>query len=211
MGFVKNKTDGKIERFKSFLEARDVFEDNTKNKDERLAALEYIVNHKEIYYVLDVLSKLFKDNNPNDNVFIDAAFAGFDIKPKREEDFNALFRMLKSDNAYLRNATIKFLQDYGKEAKKFIQKLIENEDRDIRIFAINILGDVKFEDSLEMLRHFIVKEEDINALMTAIDYLGEIGEESDIKLLEAIKKEKNDPYVSFGVDLAISRIRSEND
>jgi hypothetical protein len=211
MGFVKNKGEGKIERFKSFLEAREVFEDNTKDKDERLSALEYIVEHKEIFYVLDMLSKLFSENNPNDNVYIEAAFAGFRIKPKREEDFNALFNMLKSDNAYLRNATIKFLQEYGKEAKEFIQKLMENEDRDIRIFAINILGDVKFEDSLEMLRHFIVKEEDINALMTAVDYLGEIGEESDIKLLEAIKKEKNDPYVSFGVDLAVSRIRSEND
>ena len=51
MGFVKNKGEGKIERFKSFLEARDVFEDNTKDKDERLAALECIVEHKEIFYV----------------------------------------------------------------------------------------------------------------------------------------------------------------
>ena len=39
-----------------------------------------------------------------------------------------------------------------------------------------------------MLRHFIVKENDINALMSAVDYLGEIGDDRDIELLEAIKK-----------------------
>jgi len=115
--------------------------------------------------------------------------------------------MLKSDNAYLRNATIIFLQEYGEEAKQFIQKLMNDKDRDVRIFAINILGDVSFEDSLDMLREFIKKESDINALMTAIDYLGEIGEEKDIQLLQEIKKKFNDDYLNFGIDLAIDRIK----
>ncbi len=207
MGFKKTQEKGDVRRFKTFLEAREVFEDKNQPTDERLKALEYIIDHKEIYYTLDMLSKLFPQNNIEDHVFIDAAFISFKEKPKRKEDFDKMFEMLKSDNAYLRNAVIKFLQDYGEEAKDFIKELMEDEDKDIRIFAINILGDVKYEDSIDMLRHFIVKEQDINALMTAVDYLGEIGDESDIPLLEAIKKEKNDPYVTFGVDMAIKRIK----
>ena len=116
--------------------------------------------------------------------------------------------MLKSDNAYLRNAVITFLQEYGTDAKEFILRLMEDKDKDIRIFAINILGDVKYEDSVEMLRHFIVQENDINALMTAVDYFGEIGNSSDIELLQAIKQDKKDnAYVEFGIDMAISRIK----
>ncbi len=212
MALIKKEEHTKshpIRRFDTFLEAQAVFESGDAPSDERLAALEYIVEHKEIYYILDILSKLFIENRVEDHKYIDAAFIAFRIKPKREKDFEAMFRMLKSDNAYLRNAVIGFLQEYGREAKPFIERLMADEDRDIRIFAINILGDVRFEDSVEMLRRFIVQERDINALMTAVDYLGEIGEKSDVELLEAIKKDFSDPYVDFGVDLAIRRIRGE--
>ena len=45
-------------------------------------------------------------------------------------------------------------------------------------------------------------------MMTAVDYLGEIGTLEDIELLEAVKKEHSEnPYVVFGVDVAINRIR----
>ena len=209
MGFTKSDTKNQeFREFDSFLEAREVFESNSSDAQQRIRAIEYIVKHQEIYYVLEMLSKLFKDNNADANRYIDTAFLGFETKPKREKDFQAMFKMLKSDNAYLRNAVISFLQNYGKDAKNFIEKLMEDKDRDIRIFAINILGDVKFEDSIDMLRHFIVKENDINALMTAIDYIGEIGDESDIELLEAIKKDNSDnEYVKFGIDMAIDRIK----
>ena len=85
---------------------------------------------------------------------------------------------------------------------------MNNEDKDIRIFAINILGDVSYDDSIEILRYFLLKERDINAMMTAVDYLGEIGSKEDIALLEAIKVEhKDEPYVEFAIDTAISRIK----
>ncbi len=209
MAFKKNTiTKEHIRRFESFPEAQSVFEDENANPADRLEAIDYMVQHQEIYYILQMLSKIFKENRVEDNKYIDYAFSGFKTKPKRQKDFQEMFTMLKSDNAYLRNAVITFLQEYGDEAKEFILKLMDDEDKDIRIFAINILGDVKYEESVDMLRRFIVKEEDVNALMTAIDYLGEIGESQDIELLEAIKKDRaDDAYVQFGIDMAISRIK----
>ena len=211
MGFKKsNLQTQEVRKFDTFLEAQKVFEDENAKESLRLEALEYIVSHQEIYYVLEMLSKLFKDAKLQDNKYIEAAFLGFKVKPKREKDFKAMFKMLKSDNAYLRNAVISFLQEYGKEAKEFILQLMDDKDEDIRIFAINILGDVRFEDSVEMLRHFIAKESGVNALMTAVDYLGEIGDERDIELLEAIKKDNaDDSYAIFGADMAIKRINGE--
>ena len=209
MAFKKNTiTKEHIRRFESFPEAQSVFEDENANPADRLEAIDYMVQHQEIYYILQMLSKIFKESRVEDNKYIDYAFSGFKTKPKRQKDFQEMFTMLKSDNAYLRNAVITFLQEYGDEAKEFILKLMDDEDKDIRIFAINILGDVKYEESVDMLRRFIVKEEDVNALMTAIDYLGEIGESQDIELLEAIKKDRaDDAYVQFGIDMAISRIK----
>jgi len=197
-----------VREFSEFDEAKEVFEDGTKSIDERIEALDYILRHKEIYFVLRILSELFKENRVDDHPLIDYAFSNFGVKPKREEDFDEMFKMLKSDNAYLRNMAIKFLQEFGVEAKPFLEKLMNNEDKDIRIFAINILGDVRYEDSVDMLRYFILKEQDINAMMTAVDYLGEIGSEQDIELLEAVKADhKDEPYVQFAIDTAIERIK----
>ena len=206
MGFKKSETSEKITRFKSFEEAKEVFTDESKDIDERIEALDYMINHKEIWFILKTLSELFPTNEIKYHPIIDYAFAHFDVKPKRKEDFEEMFKLLKSDNAYLRNAAIEFLKQYGSEAKGFLEELMNSEDRDIRIFAINILGDIRFEDSVDMLRRFILKEKDINALVTAIDYLGEIGEAQDIALLEALKKEIDDDYVKFAIDLAIKRI-----
>ena len=206
MGLKKAQESGKIIRFKSFEEAKDVFVDEGRDIDERIEALDYMINHKEIWFILKTLSELFPTNDMKYHPIIDYAFAHFDVKPKRKEDFEEMFKLLKSDNAYLRNAAIEFLKQYGSEAKGFLEELMNSEDRDIRIFAINILGDVRFEDSVDMLRRFILKEKDINALVTAIDYLGEVGEKQDIDLLEALKKEIDDDYVKFAIDLAIKRI-----
>lgn len=210
MAFKKSdKTHEKIRIFNEFNEAQKVFEDESQEESLRLAALEYIIEHKEIYYILKMLSKLFQKNSIKDHIYIDYAFANFDKKPRREEDFDAMFKMLKSENAYLRNAAISFLQQYGLEAKPFIEKLINSDDVDIRIFAINILGDVKYEDSVDMLRYFILKEDNVNALMTAIDYYGEVASVEDIPLLEALKEQyKDNDYVVFGIDMAIDRIKA---
>ena len=208
MGLIKSNKQGKIRIFNEFLEAKSAFENLTNPVDLRIEALDYIIKHKEIFYVLRILSEFFKENNSQDHVFIDYIFANFENKPRRQEDFEMLFKMLKSDNAYLRNTVIMFLRNYGKEAKPFIEDLMNSDDKDIRIFAINILGDVRFDESIDMLREFIKKETDINALMTAVDYLGEIGNEDDIALLESIKSRFNNPYVEFGVNLAIDRIKA---
>ncbi|WP_294946969.1 HEAT repeat domain-containing protein [Sulfurivirga sp.] len=215
MGFVTGQdSQADVRVFDTFLDAQKVFEDPEADQASRLAALDYIIRHQEIYYVLDMLARMFPHNRIEDHVFIDFAFAQFPTRPRRDKDFEAMFRMLKSDNAYLRNAVITFLHNYGDEAEAFLERLLADPDRDIRIFAVNILGDVRFDRATELLRHFITREiaegHDVNALMTAVDYLGELGSEEDIPLLEAVRKEfPEDPYVTFGVDLAIKRIRGE--
>ncbi len=216
MGFVTGQdSSADVRVFDTFLDAQKVFEDPQADQAARLAALDYIIRHQEIYYVLDMLARMFPENRIEDHVYIDFAFAQFPTRPRRDKDFEAMFRMLKSDNAYLRNAVITFLHNYGAEAEAFLERLLTDPDRDIRIFAVNILGDVRFERATELLRHFITREiaegHDVNALMTAVDYLGELGEEADIALLEAVRQEfPDDPYVTFGVDLAIQRIRGED-
>lgn len=116
--------------------------------------------------------------------------------------------LLKLNNAYVRNLGISILRDFGDSIKYYIVKFLIGDDRDLRIFAINVLGDVDFAESRDMLVELLETEEDINVAMTAVDYMGEIGEEEDIPLLESLKERfAGDFYAEFAVDGAIKLIK----
>lgn len=116
--------------------------------------------------------------------------------------------LLKLNNAYTRNLGISILRNFGDSIKYYIVKFLIGDDRDLRIFAINVLGDVDFAESRDMLIELLETEEDINVAMTAVDYMGEIGEEEDIFLLESLKERfSGDFYTEFAVDGAIKMIK----
>ncbi|MHB8098676.1 MAG: HEAT repeat domain-containing protein [Sulfuricurvum sp.] len=119
----------------------------------------------------------------------------------------SIMGFLKFSNSYIRNLGITTLQSYGDAIKYYIVKFLIGDDRDLRIFAINVLGDVNFAQSRDMLIELLEKEADINVAMTAVDYMAEIGEVQDIPLLETLKSRFQDPYVEFAIDTAIRSIR----
>jgi len=116
--------------------------------------------------------------------------------------------LLKLNNAYIRNLGISILRDFGDSIKYYIVKFLIGDDRDLRIFAINVLGDVDFAESRDMLVELLETEEDINVAMTAVDYMGEIGEPEDISLLESLKERfSGDFYAEFAVNTAVKMIK----
>lgn len=126
---------------------------------------------------------------------------------RKRAPIEAVMELLKVRNAYIRNLGITTLQSYGDAIKYYIVKFLIGDDRDLRIFAINVLGDVNFPESREMLVELLEKEKDVNVAMTAVDYMAEIGELDDIALLESIKERFDDPYAAFAVDNAVRSIR----
>lgn len=125
-----------------------------------------------------------------------------------EAPIEKIMELLKLNNAYVRNLGISILRDFGTAIKYYIVKFLIGDDRDLRIFAINVLGDVNFAESRDMLVELLEKENDINVAMTAVDYMGEIGEIEDIELLDSLKvRFEDDVYVQFAVDSAIKSIK----
>lgn len=119
-----------------------------------------------------------------------------------------VMELLKLNNAYVRNLGISILRDFGTAIKYYIVKFLIGDDRDLRIFAINVLGDVNFAESKDMMVELLKTENDINVAMTAVDYMGEIGEEEDINLLESLKDRfSGDVYAQFAVDSAVKLIK----
>jgi len=195
-------------RFKNHIEAQVVFKDSSLSQEQRVAALEYLIKDRSVSHMLQLINMVFDKNEVDEHIYIDIAFNSFHNVPKSDEDYKNFTKSLQSSNVYLRNTAIKYLQESDNEVAIFLDKLLRSNDKDIRIFALNILGDVKYDKSIEMLRYFLAQEDDINAMMTAVDYLGEIGSEEDIELLETLKTaHKDNQYVLFAVDTAIARIK----
>ena len=125
-----------------------------------------------------------------------------------EAPIEEIMELLKLNNAYVRNLGISILRDFGDSIKYYIVKFLIGDDKDLRIFAINVLGDVDFAESRDMLVELLETEEDINVAMTAVDYMGEIGEMEDISLLESLKDRfSGDFYAGFAVDGAVKMIK----
>jgi HEAT repeat protein len=206
MGLKKSSQTNQSTEFEVYDNIRDYI-NYFYNEDEseiRSYALEQIATFEE---GPAELVELLKDEGLDHQTLTFIATVLTKLDPK-SAPIDEVMELLKIENAFIRNLGITILQVYGGEIKYYIVKFLIGEDRDLRIFAINVLGDVNFEESREMMLELLESEEDINVAMTAVDYLAEIGEEEDIEMLEGLKSRfPEDPYAEFAIDRTVKMIR----
>ncbi len=187
------------------LEEAIAFYESTDAFDKRSYALEEMVKFKGGAHFL--VDKLIEHDTHKDTASRIAAVLS-NMDPD-EAPIEEVMELLKLSNAYVRNLGISILQDYGKAIKYYIVKFLIGDDYDLRIFAINVLGDVNFAESRDMLIELLQNEENINVAMTAVDYMAEIGQPEDVELLKQVKERfKNETYAQFAVDAAIESIEA---
>lgn len=192
-----------LEKFSSLEESTEAFLNASDDADKDYLVDEIIKFHGGGEFLVKYICS--EDAQKNTATKIAAAISN--MEPD-EAPIESIMDLLKLDNAYMRNLGISMLRDFGSAIKYYIVKFLIGDDRDLRIFAINVLGDVDFAESRDMLVELLESEEDINVAMTAVDYMGEIGEVEDIELLESLKKRfDGEFYVEFAVDGAITMIK----
>ncbi len=190
------------EKFESLSEAVIFFESSDSYEDKNYALSE-IVQFDSGYQKIAEILQVENDHTIIDNIGMMLSSIDGKIAPIDE-----ILSLLKREDPYVRNIAISILQNYGSAIKYYIVKYLIGNDRDLRIFAINVLGDVKFAQSRDMMIELLESEEDVNVAMTAVDYLGEIGLKEDISLLNSLKERfKDEFYVTFAVDNAVNAIK----
>ena len=205
MALVKNHIAQdlvELEAYATLEDAREAFisSDDTKK--------DYIIDEIiKFHGGSEFLIEYIQHNKIHKNVATKIASVISAMEPD-EAPIEAIMDLLKLEDAYIRNLGISMLRDFGGSIKYYIVKFLIGDDRDLRIFAINVLGDVDFAESRDMLVELLEKEEDVNVAMTAVDYMGEIGEVEDIQLLESLKERfSGEVYVQFAVDGAVTMIK----
>jgi HEAT repeat protein len=206
MGLIKKHIEQEVEEFPVFSELQEAIEffNSAEDSSQKDYAIEEIV---KFHSGSEFLISYIKNEHADKSVLTKIASVISAMDPD-EAPIEEIMELLKNEDAYIRNLGISMLRNFGDSIKYYIVKFLIGDDRDLRIFAINVLGDVDFAESRDMLVELLQKEKDINVAMTAVDYLGEIGEEEDIPLLESLKERfSGDFYVEFAVDGAIKMIK----
>jgi len=207
MALIKRNEKAQQEQLPEFstLEEAIAFYEANEAFDKRSHALEEMAKFKDGGHFL--VDKLIEHDTHKDTASrIAAVLSNMDPDKAPIEE---VMELLKLPNAYIRNLGISILQDYGPAIKYYIVKFLIGDDYDLRIFAINVLGDVNFAESRDMLIELLEGEENINVAMTAVDYMAEIGQPEDIALLKEVKERfKDESYAQFAIDAAIEAIEA---
>lgn len=206
MAFVKNKAE--VVTFDPITDMGEAIKQykNTTDFDHLSFIIESMM---DLPGGADFVVEELKDRDTPKNI---SAFMAAQLSklPAKEAPIEKIMDLLKLKNAYVRNLGIGILQDYGEAIKYYIVKFLIGDDKDLRIFAVNVLGDVNFAESRDMLIELLESEQDINVAMTAVDYMAEIGELEDIEQLESLKERfADEAYVVFAIDRAIECIKGE--
>jgi len=120
---------------------------------------------------------------------------------------SGLLDLLRTENTFIRNASIETLQAMPENVALHIIDLLNDRDSDVRIFAIDILQQLAHPQTPEWLLSVIKDETHVNVIATAVDRLAEVGTPDMLPELKALNlRFPNEPYLDFAIKTAIRQI-----
>lgn len=117
--------------------------------------------------------------------------------------------LLRSEDAYLRNSAIEVLQLLQHTSLGVVRELLQDPDPDVRLFAVNVLGELKVREAVELLCRVVEEDENINVVAAAVEYLGEMGLRSEDR--ETVRKAAerfSDPFLEYAVEVALRKMEA---
>lgn len=112
--------------------------------------------------------------------------------------FDRLFDLLRSPDAYLRNAVIDIFGDQGKNAVSFLAPQLNHQDGEVRKLILDALFATGDPESLHAIR-LCLKDNSVNVRITAIEYLGRLEDKQSADKLIELFRENDEPMLRIAV------------
>ncbi|NBQ87485.1 MAG: HEAT repeat domain-containing protein [Betaproteobacteria bacterium] len=120
-----------------------------------------------------------------------------------------LMPLLRSEDPQLRNAAIEAMAEMPDAVAPCIERLLDDEDPDVRIFTVNILGMLRHPRVQDWLMQVLAHDPDVNTVATAIDALAEAGDSDALPALAiAAQRFAGNPFIEFAASVARERIEA---
>lgn len=176
---------------------------NGRNKDDRIRAALDLAKIKTKEAVDILADQLFveEDKAVQEAIVTSLINIGDEYVARRAAEF------LESEDAYIRNAGVEILSTIGENAIEVLHELIHHHDKDVRILAINALGENHIKDAVRFLRQIILEDDDENVVAAAIEYVSELGfEKIDKETIMRASKRFSSPFFQYVVKTAINKM-----
>ena len=175
-------------RFLEFDEARKYIENMRLNKEKTLEAIDYMINHKEYYFLLKNLVNQFVDKEEGDKELFDYIFSRLTDCPKRKEDADLYKKIIKSQNKALKESFFEFIKNCSKEFKELANNFLNSSDENSHLVGFYILLSIPGQEAKTALANFIKKEKKEELIDEFLNYLYFYGDEKDIDILNELEK-----------------------
>lgn len=125
------------------------------------------------------------------------------------EIYQKIEQLLDSSDAVVRNAAISVMTAWGPKITDLIIKRTESDSENQRIYACNILGDIKDPKAVDTLLSLLT-DEDGNVRFAAAEAIGKIGSKTaTISLLHYLHSRMDEPWEQFPLILTLGEIKDE--
>jgi len=115
--------------------------------------------------------------------------------------------LLRSEDAYIRNSALEILQVLDHKSLTVGRRLLHDPDPEVRIFAVNVLGELRSKEAVELLRRVVDEDKDVNVVAQAVEYLGEVGSrQEDWEAVRKATERFSDPFLSYAVETALKKM-----
>jgi HEAT repeat protein len=121
----------------------------------------------------------------------------------------ALLPLLRSEDAMLRNGAIGALAMMPEAVAPFVEAQLADADPDVRILALNLLGELPHPRSAHWAADALARESQVNVAAAAVEVLADLGGPEHAPALRAAgARFAADPFVGFAVATALERVGS---
>jgi HEAT repeat protein len=126
-----------------------------------------------------------------------------------EATVTVLLPLLRSEDAALRNGAIEALAAMPRAVGPRVAKLLLDADPDVRIFTVNLFGELRHDQVPQWLLQVMAQDESVNVVAAAIEVLAEVGAPEHVEALrDAARRFAGDPFIGFAAQMAEQRIRA---
>ena len=136
--FRKHIGEHFIIRFMEFDEARVYIENMKKDEEKTLSAIDYMITHKEYYFLLKNLLKNIQ-NGTLDRKIYEYALLSYNKCPCEPEELEIIEQIIRIGNPTFIKPMEGFLKPWSCRLKEFLLSLLEYSDYQTREFAKKVL------------------------------------------------------------------------
>jgi len=127
-----------------------------------------------------------------------------------KQSVEAVLPFLRSDDASIRTEASDALLAMKNIVWPSVAPLLRDPDADVRILACSLVREMPGEVAASLCCGLLDSEPEPNVCAAAVEVLAEVGESSALPVLERCAERFGDtPFLTFSIQMAIERIRSQ--